>query len=98
MASDWTANVGGQLLRAGTAVGTNYEEGRGGESRADFIHKLAVAWKEIRESRFWLRVIHRAELVSPPASNPCCRKPTSCVPSCRNRSKPPNETREENEK
>jgi four helix bundle protein len=56
-------HVGGQLVRSGTSVGSNYEEARGGESRADFVHKLGIAWKESRESWYWLRVIHRAELL-----------------------------------
>src|SRR5882762_5229110 len=58
-------HISGQLLRSGTAVGSNYEEARGAESRADFIHKLGVAWKEARESWYWLRLIHRSELVKP---------------------------------
>jgi four helix bundle protein len=58
-------HVSGQMLRAGTSAGANYEEARGAESRADFIHKLAVAWKELRESRYWLRLIHRAALLEP---------------------------------
>ncbi len=58
-------HVGGQLLRSGTSPGANYEEARGAESRADFIHKLAVTWKETREARYWLRLIHRAELIKP---------------------------------
>jgi four helix bundle protein len=58
-------NVGGQLARAGTAVGSHYEEARGAESRADFIHKLGIAWKELRESRYWLRLIQKAQLVKP---------------------------------
>jgi four helix bundle protein len=58
-------HVGGQLVRSGTSAGSNYEEARGAESRADFIHKLAVAWKESRESWFWLRVIHRSALIKP---------------------------------
>ncbi len=57
--------VGGQLIRAGTSAGANYEEARGAESRADFVHKLGVSWKEIREAWYWLRLIHRAELVKP---------------------------------
>jgi four helix bundle protein len=56
-------HVAGQLVRSGTAAGANYEEGRGAESRADFVHKLGVAWKECRESWFWLRLIHRAAIV-----------------------------------
>src|SRR6516164_7284863 len=58
-------HVAGQLLRAGTSAGANYEEARGAESRADFIHKLGIAWKEMRESRYWLRLIHRAALLTP---------------------------------
>jgi four helix bundle protein len=58
-------HVGAQLMRCGTSGGANYEEGRGAESRADFIHKLGVCWKETRESSYWLRLIHRSALVKP---------------------------------
>jgi four helix bundle protein len=58
-------HIGGQLLRSGTAIGANYEEARGGESRADFIHKLGVAWKEARETWYWLRLIQKIQLVKP---------------------------------
>jgi four helix bundle protein len=58
-------HVGGQLIRCGTSAGANYEEARGAESRADFMHKLGVSWKEERESCYWLRLIHRARLVDP---------------------------------
>src|ERR1041384_6207426 len=58
-------HVGGQLVRAGTSAGSHYEEARGAESRADFIHKLAISWKETRESLWWLRLIHRAQLLKP---------------------------------
>lgn len=54
-----------QLLRCGTSAGANYEEGRGAESRNDFIHKLGVSWKEARESNYWLRLVHQAELIKP---------------------------------
>jgi four helix bundle protein len=56
-------------VRAGTAAGALYEEGRGAESRADFIHKLAMTWKEVRETWYWLRLIQRAELVRPARLN-----------------------------
>src|SRR6516162_3365846 len=59
------SHVARQLIRATTSAGANYEEARGAESRADFIHKLGVAWKEARESLYWLRLTHRAELVTP---------------------------------
>ncbi len=58
-------HVGTQLLRAGTSSGANYEEACGAESRADFSHKLGVVLKELKESRFWLRAIHRTQLLAP---------------------------------
>jgi four helix bundle protein len=57
-----TAHIGKQLLRAATSMGANYEESRGAESRADFVHKLQVVLKESREAIFWLRVLHRAAI------------------------------------
>lgn len=56
-------HIAGQALRAGTSAGANYEEARGAESRPDFIHKLSVSWKETREACYWLKLIHRAELI-----------------------------------
>jgi four helix bundle protein len=58
-------HIGGQLLRSGTAIGSNYEEARGAESRADFIHKLGIAWKESRESWYWLRLIQKTNVLKP---------------------------------
>ena len=49
-------HVARQLIRCSSGGGSNYEEARGAESAADFIHKMAVARKEIRESRYWLRL------------------------------------------
>lgn len=43
-------HIGNQLLRAGTSVEANYEEACGAQSRADFIHKLQIVLKEIKES------------------------------------------------
>ncbi|MFH0774234.1 MAG: four helix bundle protein [bacterium] len=63
-------HVGGQLLRSGTSGGSNYEEARGAESRADFIHKLSIVLKELKESRFWMRVIFRAKLLAPDRVEP----------------------------
>jgi four helix bundle protein len=53
--------IGDQLLRSGTAVGANYEEAQGAESRVDFSHKLQVALKELRESNYWLRLLELSE-------------------------------------
>jgi four helix bundle protein len=57
-------HIAGQLIRCGTAPAPNYEEGRAAESRADFVHKLSIALKELRESRYWLRLIVKARLLS----------------------------------
>lgn len=46
-----------QVLRAGTSIGANVEEAIGGQSRADFIAKLGIAYKEARETSYWLRLL-----------------------------------------
>ena len=56
--------IGDQLLRCGTSVGANYEEAQGAESHNDFVHKLQIALKEMRESNFWLRLIQKSELLA----------------------------------
>ena len=52
-----------QLERCGPAGGSNYEEARGAESPADFVHKTRIALKEVRETRTWLRLAVRARLL-----------------------------------
>jgi len=59
-------HIAGQLIRSGTSAAPNYGESLGAESRADFIHKLGVALKEMRETHVWLRIIVKAGLVNPP--------------------------------
>jgi four helix bundle protein len=54
--------IGRQLIKSGTSVGANVEEAHGAESQRDFIHKMSVARKEARESRYWLRLVHAAIL------------------------------------
>jgi four helix bundle protein len=56
-------HVAGQLVRCGTSGPPNYDEGCAAESRADFVHKLAIALKELRETRGWLRFVVISELV-----------------------------------
>jgi four helix bundle protein len=46
-----------QVLRAGTSIGANIEEAIGGQSRADFLAKLGIAYKEARETSYWLRLL-----------------------------------------
>ena len=56
------AYLGGQLVRSGTAPALNYGEARSAESKKDFIHKMQIATKELRESHANLRIISRAKL------------------------------------
>jgi four helix bundle protein len=46
-------------LDSGTSIGANVEEAVGGSSRKDFINKLQIAYKESRETRYWLRLLKR---------------------------------------
>ena len=59
-------HVAGQLVRSGTAPAAHYAEARGAESTKDFIHKLRLGLKELNESRVWLKIITRSEML--PAS------------------------------
>lgn len=52
-----------QLLRSGTSIGANVEEAIAGQSKKDFIAKMAIASKEARETRYWLRLLNRSKLV-----------------------------------
>ena len=53
-------------LRAGTSVGANYEEACGAVSRTDFIYKLTIVYKDIRESIYWLKLIIHSQLLQDP--------------------------------
>jgi four helix bundle protein len=55
-----STHLGGQLLRSGTSPSLNYGEAKSGESKNDFIHKMKICLKELRESYNCLRIIHRA--------------------------------------
>jgi len=56
-------HMAAQVVKAGTSVGAHYEEARGAESKADFAHKLGIALKECRETRYWLRVVQRGVVI-----------------------------------
>ena len=56
-------HIAGQLIRSSTSAGANYEEACGAESRSDFVHKLQIVLKELRESLYWLRLILKSGLV-----------------------------------
>jgi four helix bundle protein len=56
--------VGDQLLRSSTSAGANYEEARGAESKEDFVHKMQISLKELRESNYWLRLLVKSDKIS----------------------------------
>ena len=56
-------HVAGQLLRCGTSPYGNHGEVEAAESRRDFVHKLRICLKELKETRRWLRLLHKASLV-----------------------------------
>ena len=58
-------HIAGQILRSGTSPAPNYGEARGGESHADFVHKLGIVLKELNETQIWLRIIKQSELLKP---------------------------------
>ena len=59
-------HVAGQLVRSGTSPSPNYAEAQSAESRNDFIHKIKICLKELRETRVWLLIIQRKPLIKPP--------------------------------
>ncbi len=58
-------HIGGQIIRSGTSPAANYGEAQGAESRSDFIHKIKICLKELRETRIWLLMIVKAGLSKP---------------------------------
>lgn len=52
-----------QLLRSGTSIGANIEEATAGISKKDFIAKMSISSKEARETRYWLKLIEKSNLV-----------------------------------
>lgn len=58
-------HVAGQLVRSGTSPAPNYGEAQSAESRKDFVHKMKIALKELRETLVWLQIIERKPLCEP---------------------------------
>ena len=52
--------IANQLLKSGTSIGANIHEAQNAESRADFIHKVKIAAKEVEETKYWLILCERA--------------------------------------
>ncbi len=53
-----------QILRSGTSIGANIEEAIGGQSKKDFYAKFTVAYKEARETRYWLKLLHDGNYIN----------------------------------
>jgi four helix bundle protein len=53
-----------QVLRSGTSVGANIEEGLGGQSDKDFIAKLSIAYKEARETIYWIKLLSKTDYLT----------------------------------
>ena len=53
-----------QLLRSGTSIGANIEESIGGQSKADFFAKITIAYKETRESKYWVRLLRDSDYLT----------------------------------
>jgi four helix bundle protein len=60
-------HIRGQISRSGPSPAPNYAEAQGAESRNDFVHKISIVLKELRETRVWLLMIIRADLIKPGA-------------------------------
>jgi four helix bundle protein len=58
-------HIAGQLIRSGTSPAPNYGEAQSAESRKDFIHKMKISLKELRETRVWLRIIFKKSFIRP---------------------------------
>ena len=50
-----------QFLKSGTSIGANCEEAVGGQSRSDFLSKLGIAYKEARETKYWIRLLRATD-------------------------------------
>ena len=54
-------NLANQLFRSGTSIGANVREAQGCESKADFVHKIKIAYKEAEETHYWLELCLHSE-------------------------------------
>ena len=61
-------NLSNQLFRSGTSIGANVREAQGCESRADFVHKMKIAYKEVEETRYLLELCAQSENYPAPLS------------------------------
>lgn len=67
-------NLSLQLLRSGTSVGANVEEAQAGQSKADFVSKMAIALKEARETAYWLRLLRESGITDSGSLEPLIKE------------------------
>ena len=72
-------HLGGQLTRSGTSPALNYGEAQAAESRADFIHKMKICLKELRESQICLKIIEQRVMVQKEISEPVLKECSELV-------------------
>ena len=72
-------NVVNQLVRASSGIGSNLEEARAGQSRADFHARLRISLNEARESHYWLRLLAESESVTPRRIRPLIEEASEIV-------------------
>jgi len=65
-------HIAGQLLRCGTSPLSNHGEVEAAESRRDFLHKLRICLKELRETKRWLRLVGRTRTLTTPTNLTAC--------------------------
>ncbi len=53
-----------QILKSGTSIGANIRESQSAESKSDFIHKLSISLKEVRETSYWMELLYRTDFIS----------------------------------
>ncbi|MBN1558810.1 four helix bundle protein [candidate division KSB1 bacterium] len=53
-----------QVLKSGTSIGANVEESLGAQSKRDFLNKMSIAYKEARETLYWLKLLHATDYIT----------------------------------
>lgn len=72
-------NLGGQIVRSGTSPALNYAEAQSAESKADFIHKMKICLKELRETFVCLKIIKRKAYFNESRLEPLLKENTELV-------------------
>ena len=52
-----------QVLRSATSIGANIEEALAGQNKKDFLHKMSISSKEARETRYWLKLLDKSQII-----------------------------------